>query len=70
MDRHTFEITHITINGRTYLATGQLRFIQDNCLNNAPGGIRLPMANAIIASADFRIPTIVDGEVVKEEDVH
>jgi hypothetical protein len=51
----TFEITHITIDGYTIPATGQMCFIQDWGLYNAPGGIRLSAGNALIASIEFRI---------------
>jgi hypothetical protein len=60
----TFEITHLTIDGRIIPAMGQMSFIQDHGLYNAPGGIRLSAGNALIASFDLRIPTIIDGEVI------
>jgi hypothetical protein len=63
---NTFEITYITIDGRTYPATGQMCFIQDHLLYAAPGGIMSSWGTALIASLDFRIPMIVDGEVVEE----
>jgi hypothetical protein len=62
----TFEITYITIDGRTYPVTGQMRFIQEHLLYNAPGGIRLSAGSALVASVEFRVPAIADGKIVEE----
>lgn len=63
----TFEITHITIDGRTIPATRQMRFIQDHLLYAAPGGIMSSYGTALIASVEFRIPAIVDGNIADED---